>query len=149
LVDFDYDDLEQVGAELSCPPAVSMRSADGSGTVPVPAVDGSDAATAEDLFTLIAERSIYQADPIVRRSNALARTRDGSAEAFCRFHPGDLEAAGLSGVSQVQLVGQHHQATLQVTVDRGVVRGSVLVFVGSSTTAGFGSDSVVSVRPVT
>ena len=149
LADFDYDDLDQVGAELSRPPAVSMRSADGAGTVPVPAVDGSDAATAGDLFTLVAERSIYQADPIVRRSNALARTRDGSAEAFCRFHPEDLEAAGLAGVSQAQLVGQHHQATLQVTVDRGVVRGSVLVFVGSSTTAGFGSDSVVSVRPVT
>jgi len=149
LADFDYDDLEQVGAELSCPPAISMRSADGAGTVPVPASDEIATNTAGSLFTLVAERSIYQADPMVRRSTALARTRDGSAEAVCRFHPEDLEAAGLAGVSQVQLAGHHHQATLQVAVDRGVVRGSVLVFVGSSKTAGFGSDSVVSVRPVT
>ena len=75
LTDFDYDDLEQVSAELRCPPAVSMRSADGAGTVPVPAGDGSAAATAEDLFTLVTERSIYQACLLYTSPSPRDRTR--------------------------------------------------------------------------
>ena len=101
------------------------------------------------LFSLVAERSIYQADPIVRRSRALASTHDGLSEAFCRLHPDDMEAAGLAGASRVLLVGEHHQATLRFTEDSGVARGSVFVFSGSVATAGFGGDSAVRIRPVT
>ena len=146
LPDFDYDDVAQVASELGHPPEVSMRAV----TAEIPISGHSDMVPthANGLFSLVAERSIYQADPIVRRSRALASTRDGLSEAFCRLHPDDMEAAGLAGVSRVLVVGEHHQATLRVTADRGVVRGSVFVLSGSVTTAGFGGDSAVRIRPV-
>ena len=147
LPDFDYDDVAQVATELGHPPGVLMCAANPE--IPILG-HGETASTRPDgLFSLVAERSIYQADPIVRRSRALAKTRDGSSEAFCRLHPEDLEAAGLAGASRVLLVGEHHQATLWVTEDSGVARGSVFVFSGSVATAGFGGDSAVRIRPVT
>ena len=117
--------------------------------IPVSGNVDDASAHADGLFSLVAERSIYQADPIVRRSRALFLTHDGASEAFCRLHPEDLKAAGLAGASRVMLVGEHHQATLEVTEDGGVVRGSVFVFSGSVATAGFGRDSTVRIRPVT
>ena len=147
LPDFDYDDVAQVATELGHPPGVLMCAANPE--IPILG-HGETASTHPDgLFSLVAERSIYQTDPIVRRSRALAKTRDGSSEAFCRLHPEDLEAAGLAGASRVLLVGEHHQATLRVTEDSGVARGSVFVFSGSVATAGFGGDSAVRIRPVT
>ena len=124
-----------------------MRAANAE--IPIPGHGETMSTRPDGLFSLVAERSIYQADPIVRRSRALARTRDGSSEAFCRLHPEDLEAVGLAGASRVLLVGKHHQVTLRVTEDSGVARGSVFVFSGSVATAGFGGDSAVRIRPVT
>jgi len=147
LPDFDYDDVAQVATELGHPPGVLMRAANAE--IPIPGHGETMSTRPDGLFSLVAERSIYQADPIVRRSRALARTRDGSSEAFCRLHPEDLEAAGLAGASRVLLVGEHHQATLRFTEDSGVARGSVFVFSGSVATAGFGGDSAVRIRPVT
>ena len=147
LPDFDYDDVAQVATEVGHPTEVLMCPANPE--IPILG-HGETASTHPDgLFSLVAERSIYQTDPIVRRSRALAKTRDGSSEAFCRLHPEDLEAAGLAGASRVLLVGEHHQATLRVTEDSGVARGSVFVFSGSVATAGFGGDSAVRIRPVT
>ena len=147
LPDFDYDDVVQVATELGHPPGVLMCAANPE--IPILGHGETASTRPDDLFSLVAERSIYQADPIVRRSRALAKTRDGSSEAFCRLHPEDLEAAGLAGASRVLLVGEHHQATLRVTEDSGVARGSVFVFSGSVATAGFGGDSAVRIRPVT
>ena len=147
LPDFDYDDVAQVATELGHPPGVLMCAANPE--IPILGHGETASTRPDDLFSLVAERSIYQADPIVRRSRALAKTRDGSSEAFCRLHPEDLEAAGLAGASRVLLVGEHHQATLRVTEDSGVARGSVFVFSGSVATAGFGGDSAVRIRPVT
>ena len=146
LPDFDYDDVAQVATELGQPPEVLMQA--DKAQIPVSADVDSASAHADGLFSLVAERSIYQTDPIVRRSRALSLTRDGASEAFCRLHPEDLKAAGLAGASRVLLVGEHHQATLEVTEDSGVVRGSVFVFSGSVATAGFGGDSTVRIRPV-
>ena len=147
LPDFDYDDVAQVATELGHPPGVLMCAANPE--IPILGHGETASTRPDDRFSLVAERSIYQADPIVRRSRALAKTRDGSSEAFCRLHPEDLEAAGLAGASRVLLVGEHHQATLRVTEDSGVARGSVFVFSGSVATAGFGGDSAVRIRPVT
>ena len=138
--------MAQVATELGQPPEVLMQA--DKAQIPVSADVDSGSAHADGLFSLVAERSIYQTDPIVRRSRALSLTRDGASEAFCRLHPEDLKAAGLAGASRVLLVGEHHQATLEVTEDSGVVRGSVFVFSGSVATAGFGGDSTVRIRPV-
>ena len=147
LPDFDYDDVAQVATELGHPPEVLMQA--DRAQIPVSEDVDSASAHADGLFSLVAERSIYQADPIVRRSRALSLTHDGASEAFCRLHPEDLKAAGLAGVSRVLLAGEYHQATLEVAEDSGVVRGSVFVFSGSVATAGFGGDSTVRIRPVT
>ena len=59
-----------------------------------------------------------------------------------------LEANGKLTLDGVQLVGEHHRTTLPVVADSGVVRGCVVVFLGSSKTAAFGADAMVTINPV-
>ena len=146
LSGFDYDDVAQVCKELRSPPAVTMGFSEALSRHPE---YGANARTmGRRTFSIVAERAIYQSDPVVRRSTALAKTHDGRIADFCRFHPEDLKMLGLVEGCEIQLVGEHHRATLRLMADPGVVPGCVFVFLGSSKTAAFGADTTVTVEPV-
>ena len=87
---------------------------------------------------------------IVVGSSLTTDGADGKDEManFCRFHPDDLDASGLTVGRQVQLIGEHHRATLPVEADPGVVRGCVRIFLGSAKTSAFGADTTVTVQSV-
>ena len=146
LPGFDYDDVVQVGEELQNPPAVAMQVS--QALVRQPEHDANVPTAGRNTFSLVAERAIYQSDPVVRRSTALAKTHDGRIADLCRFHPEDLKALSLSEGCEIRLVGKHHKATLQLIADPRVVRGCVFVFLGSSKTAAFGVDGAVTVELV-
>ena len=111
-----------------------------------PEDDANAQTVGSNTFSLVTERAIYQSDPVVRRSTALAKTHDGRIADFCRIHPEDLKALGLSEGCEIRLVGEHHKATLQLAGDPRVVRGCAFVFSGSSKTAAFGPDTAVTVE---
>jgi NADH-quinone oxidoreductase subunit G len=144
LPGFDYDDVVQVGEELQNPPAVAMKFAEA--LVRQPEYDANVQTVGRNTFSLVTERAIYQTDPVVRRSTALANTHDGRIADLCRLHPEDLKALNLSEGCEIRLVGEHHKATLELVADPRVVRGCVFVFLGSSKTAAFGSDRAVTVE---
>jgi len=146
LPGFDYDDVVQVGEELQNPPAVGMQFSEA--LVRQPEYDANVQSIRRNTFSLVTEQAIYQSDPVVRRSTALAKTHDGRIADLCRFHPEDLEALSLSEGCDIRLVGEHHKATLQLVADPRVVRGCVFVFLGSSKTAAFGADRAVTVELV-
>ena len=147
LPDFDYDDVAQVATELGQPPEVLMQA--DKPQIPVSADVDCVSAHADGLFSLVAERSIYQTDPIVRRSRALSLTRDGASEGVLPSSSRGPKSGG-PGRSVSSTVGRGTSpGHPEVTEDSGVVRGSVFVFSGSVATAGFGGDSTVRIRPVT
>ena len=146
LPGFDYDDVAQVCEALGRPAAVAMKPSETLSR-------NSDRDVSTDImgqgaFWLVTERALYQTDPIVRRSTALSKTHDGRLADYCRLHPDDVHASGLIEGNEVQLVGEHHRTTLPVVADPGVVRGCVFVYLGSSKTAAFGADAMVTINPV-
>ncbi|HCX87813.1 MAG TPA: hypothetical protein DG761_07295, partial [Gammaproteobacteria bacterium] len=146
LPDFDYDDISQVSEALKTPPAVTMRPA--STDLQNPNQSANERAIAQEAFSLIGELAIYQTDPVVRRSPALAKTRDGLTAKSCRLHPEDLTARGLTEGSEIQVAGGHHRATLQVVADSGVTPGCISVFLGTLETAAFGADVALTIKAV-
>jgi len=146
LPDFDYDDVSQVSDALKIPPAVTMQPV--GAKLQKPDRDANEQAIAQEAFSLIGELAIYQSDPVVRRSPALARTYDGLITKSCRLHPDDLAARELSEESKVQVDGAHHRATLRVVADPGVTRGCIFVFLGSPETAAFGADAALTIKAV-
>jgi len=146
LSDFDYDDVSQVSDALKIPPAVTPQSV--GAELQKPNRDVNEQAMAPEGFSLIGERAIYQSDPVVRRSPALAKTSDGLITKSCRLHPEDLAACELPEGSKVQVAGAHHRATLQVVADSGVTRGCIFIFLGSPKTAAFGVDAALTIKAV-
>jgi len=146
LPDFDYDDISQVSEALKTPPAVTMQPV--GAKLQKPDRSQNEQAIAQEAFFLIGELAIYQSDPVVRRSPALAKTHDGLMTKSCRLHPDDLAARGLPEGAKVQVAGAHHRATLQVVADSGVTRGCIFVFLGSPETAAFGADSTLTINVV-
>lgn len=85
----------------------------------------------------IGEVTQYQADPIVRRSPSLQKTKY-NLKPMARVHPNQMQTLGLVEGDQVRVTQGEGQAVLTVRADTHVAMGCVRIQAASRLTAGLG-----------
>jgi NADH-quinone oxidoreductase subunit G len=97
-------------------------------------------------MTRVAETAMYAADPLVRRAPSLQKTTDAQRQRAAVLSPADAEKIGVHDGEQVTMTADDRSVTLTVSVDEGVVDGSVWVAAGNENAlplgARFGSVTV-------
>ncbi|MBS1228685.1 MAG: NADH-quinone oxidoreductase, chain [Proteobacteria bacterium] len=129
LAGFDYESSEQVRDEIVAPDSEFVGGLSN-------AIDGvafSLSAAAGGLQR-IAEVPIYFADPLVRRSEALQKTRDAQAPS-ARLNASTLAQLGIAEGSQVRVRQGQGEALLTARADESVPMGCVRVAAAHATTA--------------
>jgi len=132
LEGFDYESSEQVrdavlgaGAQF----AAGLSNELSGLALAVPNGEGS--------LQRVADVPIYFADPLVRRSPSLARTRDAAAPA-ARMHADTLAKLGLAAGAQVRVRQGQGEAVLAAVEDAAVPAGCVRVAAAHASTAQLG-----------
>ena len=132
LAGFDYESSEQVRDEIVAPGCEFVGGLNN-------AIDGvalSLTAPAGGLQR-IAEVPIYFADPLVRRSEALQKTRDAQAPT-ARLCAATLAQLGIAEGSQVRVRQGQGEALLTARADESVPTGCVRVAAAHASTAALG-----------
>ncbi|HRP95241.1 MAG TPA: NADH-quinone oxidoreductase subunit NuoG [Rhodocyclaceae bacterium] len=126
---FDYADSEQVAAE------VLGEGLDGRFDNGLAAIEMAAAAAAG--LERVTDVPIHFADPLVRRAEALQRTRDAAAP-VARASAATLAALGVSPGERVRLRQGQATAELEIRSDDGVAANCVRVPAGHPATAALG-----------
>jgi len=133
LAGFDYESSEQVRDEIVAPGSEFVgglnNAIDGVALSLSAAAGGSQTG-----LQRIAEVPIYFADPLVRRSEALQKTRDAQAPS-ARLNASTLAQLGIAEGSQVRVRQGQGEALLTARADESVPTGCVRVAAAYATTA--------------
>jgi NADH-quinone oxidoreductase subunit G len=132
---FDYTDSHGVLAELQqdIKPSARLKA---RRFVPAPAVKG---------LQRITEVSMYSIDPLVRRANALQKSRDNTGP-VARMHPREAQKQGVGGSARLRVIAGGELVTLDFLVDRRIPEGCVLIPAGCPETLALGGQDVVHVE---
>ncbi len=132
LEGFAYNDSDAVRAEaLPGDPAGRLDNA-------VEGVVVSAASVAAGALERVADVPIHFADPLVRRSPALQKTRD-AAPPTARLAPETLQSLGIAAGDKVHVVQGAGRAELLAVADAGLAEGCVRVAAAHPSTASLGA----------
>ena len=135
LSGFDYTTSAEVLAELqpTLTPSARLKT---RRFVPAPVVKG---------LQRIAEISMYSIDPLVRRANALQKTRDNGGP-VARMHPREAQKQGVGSSARLRVIAGGETVTLDFLVDRRIPEGCVLIPAAYPETVALGDQAVVHVE---
>jgi NADH-quinone oxidoreductase subunit G len=135
LAGFEYTASTGVLAELqqNINPSARLKARH---FVPAPAVKG---------LQRIAEVSMYSIDPLLRRADALQRTRD-NAGPVARMHPREAQRQGVGSSARLRVIAGGESVTLDFLIDQRIPEGCVLVPAGCPETLALGGQDVVHVE---
>jgi NADH-quinone oxidoreductase subunit G len=133
---FDYDSSEQIRDEIVTPGGLFASGLENG----ISGVAFSLSATSDGLqpgLQRIAEVPIYFSDPLVRRSEALQRTRDAAAPG-ARMSAATLKQLGVAAGDLLRVKQGQGEAQLTARADESVPNGCVRVAAAHATTAALG-----------
>jgi NADH-quinone oxidoreductase subunit G len=131
LQGFDYTDAGEILAELRalCPSELPANRCS------LPA--GASRQLAAGGLQRGGDTPLYAADPLVRRAQALQRTRDAGTSAIW-LHPAEAQRLGLTANTQALVKQNGYQASLPLQLDDGLPEGCAWISTGLAETAVLG-----------
>jgi len=96
----------------------------------------------------IGETPLYRVDPLVRRAEALQKTRDNSGPVVC-MNPREAQRHNVGGSARVRVIAGGELVTLDFLIDRRIPDGSVYIPAGYLETLPIGDPLTVHVEPAT
>ncbi|MCG8433883.1 MAG: molybdopterin-dependent oxidoreductase, partial [Gammaproteobacteria bacterium] len=129
---FDYMSVEEVANEAvdaigEIKPNSSLRGEREVKPLPV-----------ESGFMRCGDTALYGADMLVRRAVPLQNSADAKLASTARLSPADAKKLGVSSSDKVVIKQNGSSVTLPVSIDEGIVAGSVWLSSGVVATAGLG-----------
>ena len=136
LQGFDYNKAEDVRREIKVPAALTVR---------MKARQVTSAPSVTDALQRISEVPLYRVDALVRRAEALQRTRDNPGPVV-RMNPQEAQRRGVGSSARLRVMGGGESVTLDFLIDRRVPDGCAFIPAGYSETVALGCVDTVQVE---